>query len=161
MADDRTGLTAGLVARIVRYGVVGTAISVVYSLAVIILVDCVHLPSPTLASMLAFSVMLPVAYLAHHYVTFRDAARDPLQAWRFAVTTTTSFIVATVGMYVLTAVLGRSYLLGIALNWVLIPTANFAIYLVWVFRTGQVPAIAGTPAAAIFRTKPRVAQIDH
>lgn len=152
---------AGFVARIVRYGVVGTAISLVYTLAVVLLVDGLHVPSPTVASVLAFAVMLPVAYLAHRDVTFRAAARDPAQAWRFAITTTTSFMVATAGMYVLTAVLGRSYLLGIALNWVLIPTANFAVYLIWVFRTGEVAAFQGTPVAAIRRPKPGLAQLDQ
>ena len=123
--------------RILRYAVVGTTISVIYSITVVTLVDGFYLPSPTIASMMAFAIMLPAAYVAHRYVTFSDTAPDPFQPWRFVATATVSFAVATIGIYVLTEILGHSYYLGIALNWLLIPGANFLIYLIWVFRTGS------------------------
>jgi putative flippase GtrA len=134
-------------ARILRYGAVGIAVSVLYSLFVMLLVDQVGMASATLASALAFAAILPLAYAAHRHVTFSDAAHEPLVSLRFASTSTASFLVAMGGMYLATDVLARSYLLGIALNWVLIPAMNFLIYLVWVFRVGS-SALDSAPAGA-------------
>lgn len=133
------------VARVLRYGVVGLTVAIVYSLAIVLLVVQCHMRDATAASALAFIVVQPLAYLAHRHVTFFDAARDSFQPLRFAVTTTSTFLIAIGGMYVMTDTLGRSYLLGIALNWALIPVINFLIYLLWVFRLenrrrGGIPA---------------------
>jgi putative flippase GtrA len=135
------------VERILRYGVVGLIVSVAYSLAVVLAVGWLPTHDPTLASGLAFAVMLPIAYLGHRYVAFFDAARDPFQPLRFAVTTSSTFLIAVGGMYLVTEILGRSYLLGIALNWALIPAVNFLFYVFWVFRVGG-RATLGTPLRA-------------
>ena len=132
--------------RVLKYAAVGVAVSMLYSLMVMLLVDQGGMASPTLASALAFAAILPVAYAAHRGVTFSDAAHDPLASWRFTGSTTASFVVATGGMYLATDVLARSYLLGIALTWVLIPTMNFLVYLVWVFRVGS-PLLGSAPLA--------------
>jgi hypothetical protein len=41
-------------------------------------------------------------------------------------------------MYWITEIADRSYLLGIAWNWLMIPAMNFFTYLFWVFRTARV-----------------------
>ena len=148
-----------LVPRIVRYGIVGTIVSAIYSVAVIVFVEGYDLPSPTMASVLAFAIIQPAAYFAHRRVTFGDAAPDPLQPWRFATTAVVTFSVATSGMYVLTEVLHRSYFIGIVLNWMLIPAANFLTCLIWVFRTGRVADAAGSVAA--FAAGTEAAQIEQ
>jgi putative flippase GtrA len=122
--------------RTVRYGIVGLAVSIAYSLAVVLVVRCLPTHNATWASGIAFAAMLPIAYLAHRYVAFFDAVRDRFQPLRFAVSTTSSFLVAVGGMYVVTEIFGRSYLFGIALNWALIPATNYLVYLFWVFRVG-------------------------
>jgi nitrite reductase/ring-hydroxylating ferredoxin subunit/putative flippase GtrA len=126
----------GLAARIWRYGIVGLAVSVAYSLAVVLAVQTLPTHNPTAASAIAFAALLPVAYLGHRSIAFFDAASDPLQPLRFAASTAATFLVAVGGMYAVTELFGRSYLLGIALNWALIPATNFLIYLFWVFRLG-------------------------
>jgi putative flippase GtrA len=127
-----------LAARIVRYGVAGASVSILYSLAVI---TCMHIfapLSPTVASVIAYFAILPLAYLAHGRFSFSDRPYDSLQPIRFTVSTTSSFIVAIGGMYWITEIAGRSYLLGIAWNWLMIPAMNLLIYMVWVFRTLKV-----------------------
>ncbi len=136
-----------LLQRILRYGVVGLTVSVAYSLAVVLVVGWLPSHNPILASALAFIAMLPIAYLAHRYVSFFDAVRDTFQPLRFAVTTSSTFLIAVGGMYWVTQVLGRSYLFGIALNWALIPAVNFLIFFFWVFRVGGRAAIITTPRA--------------
>ncbi len=129
---DRT-----FVRRVGRYGCVGVAVSVFYSLAVIACVRGLHPITPTEASVIAFVLTLPVSYLAHGRVTFADRPADKFQPLRFGLSTAMSFIVAV------TEIAGRSYLLGIAWNFLIIPATNFLVYLLWVFRptrnTGRTP----------------------
>ena len=117
--------------RVVRYGCVGLAVSVFYSLLVCALVRFLI---PTTASIGAFVVTLPLGYLGHGRISFSDSAYDSFQPLRFALTTASSFAVSVGGMYWITDVLGHSYLLGIAWNWMVIPLMNFTTYLFWVFR---------------------------
>jgi putative flippase GtrA len=135
MLDGTAPKLARLLARVLRYGLVGLVISILYSILVIIAVTWLHVSNATEASALVFVAVQPIAYFAHRSITFFDAPRDPFQPWRFAVTTGSTFLIAIGGMYVVTDMLGRSYLVGIALNWALIPAGNFLIYLVWVFRS--------------------------
>ena len=134
MAPGLALLVLPNVRRVLVYGCVGVAVSLFYSLAVIAFVTFFHPISPTLASVAAFAVTLPVAYLAHARVSFSDSRYDNFQPLRFAITTATSFALNVGGMYVITEVAGRSYLLGIAWNWLSIPVINFLIYIFWVFR---------------------------
>jgi putative flippase GtrA len=127
--------------RILRYGLVGVVGSIAYSLAVIGFVHRLPDHNATWASVIAFAVMQPVAYLAHRSLTFVDALRDSFQPVRFAVTTTSTFVIAVGGMYAVTEILGHSYLIGIALNWALIPATNFLVYLFWVFRVAGPKAV--------------------
>jgi putative flippase GtrA len=114
-----------------RYGCVGLSLALLYSLTVI---ACVRFVDPTAASVIAFFVTLPIGYLAHNSISFYDSRNDAFQPLRFAVTTAASFVISVGGMYWITEVAGRSYLLGIAWNWLTIPAINFLIYLFWVFQ---------------------------
>ena len=137
VAPPRPWFFPALLERAIRYGGVGVFISVLYSLAVVAAVRFLHPISPTLASILAFVIVTPVAYLAHGRVTFPDRPYDHLQPLRFAFSTTTSFVVAVGGMYWITEIAGRGYLLGIAWNWLTIPVMNFLTYMFWVFRAAR------------------------
>jgi nitrite reductase/ring-hydroxylating ferredoxin subunit/putative flippase GtrA len=135
-ADPGAMRAIGFAERTLRYGIVGLALSVAFSLAVVLAVHSLPTHNPTWASAIVFVVILPIAYLAHRSIAFFDAAPDPFQPLRFAVSTASTFLIAVGGMYAVTEIFGRSYLLGIALNWALIPAINFLIYLGWVFRVG-------------------------
>lgn len=122
--------------RVLRYGGVGLALSVIYSLAMI---AAVQVPwfGPTMASVLAFAIVLPISWFAHGTITFGDRARDAFQPLRFVLSTTATFVLAVGGMYWITEIAGRSYLLGIAWNWLVIPATNFLVYMFFVFRNGR------------------------
>jgi len=152
--DKARGPLGRTLFRVVRYGFAGLAISIVYSLAVVVLVAGLHVAGPTAASVIAFILVLPIGYVTHRRVTFLDAVPDPLMPLRFAVTTAASFGVAIGGMYVVTDVLGKSYLLGIALNWLVIPAMNFLIYCLWVFRVGGRPGVPADAASGATEPAP-------
>jgi putative flippase GtrA len=123
--------------RIVIYGCVGVAVSMFYSVAVIACVALLHPISPTLASVIAFVISVPVAYLAHANLSFSDRTYDRFQPLRFAFSTAASFVVSIGGMYWITEIAAHSYLFGVAWNWVTIPVMNFLSYMFWVFRTAR------------------------
>jgi len=129
-----TTLVPAPLRRVMRYGCVGLAISLLYSVVVIACMRVLHPISPTAASVVAFLTTLPISYLAHGRVSFSDRPYDTFQPLRFAFSTLTSFIVAVGGMYWITEIAGRSYLLGIVWNWLIIPAMNFLAYMFWVFR---------------------------
>ena len=132
--------------RVGRYGGVGLAVSLFYSLAVL---SCVHFwpsISPTLASVIAFIVILPIGFFAHRNISFFDSERDGFQPLRFAVTTAASFVLAVGGMYWITEIASRDFLLGIAWTWLTIPAVNFVVYMLWVFRKTQTARLEGSPA---------------
>ena len=130
-------LVSPAIRRVLIYGCVGVAASVFYSLAVIAFVHLLHPISPTVASIVAFGTTLPIAYFAHARISFSDRAYDTFQPLRFTLFTAASFVVSIGGMYWITEIAGRSYLLGIAWNWLIIPAMNFISYLLWVFRTAR------------------------
>ncbi len=129
-----TLLTTGFLGRVIRYGIVGVTVAALYSLAILALVPLVRPYSPTIASIIAFCLVLPVGFWLHCRFSFADRAGGDGQAWRFTVTNISSFIVSVGGMYVITEILRVSYLFGIAWNWVAVPAVNFGIYMFWVFR---------------------------
>ena len=126
-----------VIRRVLIYGCVGVAVSLFYSIAIIFFVWLLHPISPTIASIVAFGITVPAAYLAHAKITFSDSPYDTFQPLRFAASTAASFVVSTGGMYWITEVANRSYLLGIAWTWLMIPAMNLSIYMLWVFRAAR------------------------
>lgn len=121
------------VRRIGRYGCVGFTVSIFYSTAVILCVQVLVI-APTAASLLAFTLALPLGYLMHSRLTFADCSSTAMRPVRFALSNVTSFVVSIGGMYWITVVHHDSYLVSVGWNYVLIPAMNFLLYLVWVFR---------------------------
>ena len=121
-----------LVDKIWRYGLVGVCVSVLYSLFVIALVDGQG-TNPTVASVFAFAAAMPLSYIGQRHFAFRDAGRVSFQPLRFGLMATSSFLAATGAMYLVTEIFGWSYLIGILLNWLIIPAVNFFVNLVWIF----------------------------
>jgi putative flippase GtrA len=115
-----------------RYALVGVGVSLLYSLLIIALVDGLD-ANPTVASVLAFMVIVPLSYVGQRQFTFRDAGRVSFQRLRFGLMATSSFLAAAGAMYLVTEILHWSYLIGILLNWLIIPAINFFVNLVWVF----------------------------
>jgi len=128
---------SGAVERILRYGCVGIATSLLYSILVIVCIHVFQTISPTIVSLLAFIFAIPFSYAAHRLVTFEDRPHDAFQPLRFVVSTAMSFLVAVGGMYWITEVAGKSYLFGVMWNWLVIPVMNFILYMYWVFRGAQ------------------------
>ena len=128
---------------LMRYGVAGTAVSLLFTGLVVWMLESWPMTNPVLASIVAFIVLLPFAYLAHRYFSFAGHVHADGTLLRFVITTSLSFAAAVGGMYLVTAQFHAPYYWGIALNWLLIPFVNYLVYLLWVFRR-RVSADAGS-----------------
>lgn len=119
--------------RLLRYGSVGIAVALVYSGLVVAALDLFGFQSPTLASCIAFLIVLPISFYAHRGVSFYDAAPTKRQLRSFAAIAGASFIVAVGAMKLVTDVWKLHYEIGLLISWVVIPITNFAINSIWVF----------------------------
>jgi len=119
-------------ARTARYGAVGVCMASFYSVLVIVFHEKAGL-DPVPASLFSFLIVLPFGYLGHWAITFQRRHRF-LEGWqRFAVLNAISFTVAVPGMELVTRVLGWTYLIGIAMAWVVSPSINYIVLQLWVF----------------------------
>ncbi|MBU6397370.1 MAG: hypothetical protein KJS74_04250 [Rhodospirillales bacterium] len=135
----------GLGERVLRYVLAGFGTSLCYTLFVVALVDASF--SAVVAAMLGFVLVQPIGLVMHGIITYpgtlRARAHLPCIGVRFVLTNAAGFGVASGSMALATAVWHASYLWGIALTWMLIPLANFLIYLTWVFRQPLPHAVQG------------------
>jgi len=126
--------------RIVRYGLSGSLVSLVYSLGVFGFVQILPAIGPVGASILAFCLVQPIGYAIHRTFTFPETYRGASEARpglrRFILTNLVSLAIAAGGMAFVTDVLRAPYGWGIALNWILIPCSSFLLYRFWVFGRG-------------------------
>ena len=140
MPRARIAAEAGRLGRLIRYGFVGGVVAALYTLFTIILLQGHFIADPTLASAIAFAITLPVSFLAHLRITYADAARDQAQSWRFGVIALSSFLVSTGAMKAV-VLLGKPYWIAIAITWILVPSTNYIINALWVFRVSGLFAV--------------------
>jgi putative flippase GtrA len=122
--------------RIVRYLFAGVAVSLGYTFTVLLLVEWSGLLRPAWASAASFVLWTPISYVAHRDFTFRfdgahrSAATKYLVAFllRFAAS---ALVVAGIEY------LSFHYLLGVLLNWAVLPLINYVVLSFWVFREGS------------------------
>src|SRR5271166_5961260 len=128
-------LNPALLRRLLRYGGIGAAISLSYSFAVIACMQAARPISLTMASIVGLFSAGRLSR-ARQGLLFKPPLRY-FRPLRFAFSTIASWVVAVGGMYWTAEIAGRGHLLGIAWNWLIIPTMNFLTYMVGVFRAAR------------------------
>jgi putative flippase GtrA len=123
--------------KLARYALAGIAISMGYTLTVILLVEGLSWMSPALASAVSFALWTPVSYLVHRDFTFLFAvAAGQLAA---IVKFTISFFVrlgtAAYTVQLMSGFFGSHYLVGVFANWIVLPLISYLIMDWWVFRS--------------------------
>lgn len=119
--------------RPIRFLLVGGAVTMVYSGLVAALLGLAVTTDRAGASLIASVVTIPLSFLVHRRITYRDAAPHADQWPRFATT-------GLVNLFVNLAVMRGSQALhwplwiGLMLGWVLVPAMNYLANAIWVFR---------------------------
>jgi len=132
--------SAGRIGRLIRYGFVGGMVAALYTLFTIVLLQGRFVADPTLASAIAFAITIPVSFLAHRQITYADATRDRTQSWRFGLIAQSSFLISTGAMKIV-VLLGKPYWIAIAVTWIVVPSTNYIINALWVFRVSGLFAV--------------------
>jgi putative flippase GtrA len=123
--------------RLVRYAVIGAAISVGYTLNVIFFVEVVKWKQPALVSAVCFVIWTPISYWAHRDFTFMFSSPRLSSAAKFTLTFLGRLAASAYTVYVATVVLGMHYLVGVLANWVVLPLISYLILKLWVFRANS------------------------
>jgi putative flippase GtrA len=118
---------------IVRYFASGVTLAFVYTVTVVALVDWLHWCGPVWASMISFALWTPGAYLAHRHFTFRHERADGSSPVKFFVSFVVRLAASALVVTVAVDYFGLHYIVGILLNWFVLPLINYFILKLWVF----------------------------
>jgi putative flippase GtrA len=120
--------------RLIRYFVAGVAVSLGYTVSVVALVDWVAFISPEDANAISLGFWTIISYIVHREFTFRFDGTYGGSALRFIVVFLLK-LVASVGVIAfITKYCQSSYLIGVALNWVILPLISYVAMRLWVFE---------------------------
>lgn len=120
--------------RVIRYVIVGSGVTTLYTGIVAALVSYGLVPNPTLAAAIASIAVLPVSYVGHRSITYADTPSSHAQWARFAATAIVTFILNT-GLMNTADQIGWSYWTALCAGWVIVPIVNYMVNAIWVFRT--------------------------
>jgi putative flippase GtrA len=131
--------------RVLRYGLVGASASALYIGLTISIIDAAILP-PLAASVAAFFLSLPAAYLGHLYLTFRRTEAERRQFLRFVLAMSHAFTVSTAMMWLTVDVLGAHYAYALAATTAVVTAFNYTVLNGWVFsvRAAQQERVGGS-----------------
>lgn len=132
MADARR-----LILKLVRFGLVGGASTVLYALLTWQGVESLGL-RPTLAAALSYALLIPPNFIAHKYFTFGSEGNVGRESGKFVLVHALNLGLSVAGMAVIEW-LGADYRIGIATSTVAVPVIVFLLMNSWVFRSQQVP----------------------
>lgn len=128
--------------RIVRFGIIGLAATVLYAVAALGLEAGAGLP-PVTASLAAYAVAAVFSYCGHKFVTFMSPGAHGEEAPRFAAVTAAGFGLALAIPFLVTGLAGLPSWLAVALTCAIVPVFNFVVLDRWVFSPRRPLARAG------------------
>ena len=118
--------------RLIRYFFAGVAISLGYTVTIIALVD--WLVSPEVANVVSLILWTIISYFVHREFTFRyDGAYFGSTA-RFVFVFVIKLLASVAVIAFITRYYQSSYLIGVMLNWVVLPLISYVAMKLWVFE---------------------------
>lgn len=141
------GYSLNELGRIIRFGVVGVAATLVYAV-VSALANEVFVITPVLASIIGQTASMGVSYFGHSLFSFRVKTNHHSYLWRFLIIAAVTFALNGAVTWLIANVLKLSPRVAIATVTVLIPIVNYICNRFWVFIPGLVPASLGPVSAA-------------
>ena len=122
--------------RLIRYFFAGVAISLGYTVTIIALVD--WLVSPEVANVVSLILWTIISYFVHREFTFRyDGAYFGSTA-RFIFIFVLKLLASVAVIAFITRYYQSSYLIGVMLNWVVLPLISYVAMKLWVFERALV-----------------------
>lgn len=120
--------------RLIRYLGAGVAVSLGYSLTIVALVDWVALLGPEAANVVSLILWTIISYLVHREFTFRFDGNYRGSAARFIFIFVLKLLASVAVIAVTIRYYKSSYLIGVFLNWVVMPLISYVAMKLWVFQ---------------------------
>jgi putative flippase GtrA len=112
--------------RVVRFVLVGAAASLAYLIVAVTLHRFLGVDK-FVASFLAYLVGIPVSFLGHKRVTFRDEGRWSGQVARYALLQAINIAVVLLAIYITEPLGDAGYWIGLALSVLLMPVTSYLV----------------------------------
>ena len=128
---------------LIRYFVAGVAVSLGYTFTIVALVDWLGLVSAEAANAISLIIWTLISYVVHREFTFRFDGSYGGTVARFIFVFTLKFIASVIVIAWVTRHYQSSYLVGVAVNWVVLPLVSYVAMKLWVFARAH-PIGSGT-----------------
>jgi putative flippase GtrA len=119
--------------RLIRYFVAGLAVSIGYTFTIAALVDWLSLVSAEAANAISLIIWTLISYVVHREFTFRFDGSYGGTVARFIFVFALKFIASIIVIALVTRHYQSSYLVGVAVNWVVLPLVSYFAMKLWVF----------------------------
>jgi putative flippase GtrA len=129
--------------RLIRYFVAGIAVSLGYTFTIIVLVDWLAFVGAEAANAISLIIWTLISYVVHREFTFRFDGSHGGTVARFIFVFTLKFVASVIVIALVTRHYQSSYLVGVALNWVVLPLVSYFAMKLWVFARAH-PIGSGT-----------------
>jgi putative flippase GtrA len=125
--------------KLVRYALAGTAVSVGYTVTVVLLVDGLRWMSPEFASAASFALWTPISYWIHRDFTFlfEVGGSQVTAIVKFIISFVFRLALAAYTVHLATTLFGSPYLVGVLANWIVLPLFSYLVLDLWVFRRAR------------------------
>jgi putative flippase GtrA len=122
----------GLLAQLVRFGLVGGLATLVHVLAALSAQSLFHL-SAQAANLVGFCVAVLVSYLGHLRFTFDVSDRSGAQFLRFVAMSGLSLMTSSATVWLIATRMGLGFGVAMAAVTIVVPAASFMVMRFWVF----------------------------
>ena len=120
--------------RLIRYLIAGVAVSLGYSLTIVVLVDWAVLLGPEAANVVSLILWTIISYVVHREFTFRFDGACGDSAARFIFIFLLKLLASVAVIALATRYYRSSYLIGIVQNWLVLPLISYVAMKLWVFQ---------------------------
>jgi len=127
------GLDRTLLLKFLRFCVVGGLSTVAFSVLTLLAVSQLGM-DPTWATVASYLVLVPPNFIAHRSFTFVSKGHISREGLRFVCLHAFNLTLSTLGMKLITDVLGQDYRWGIVFSAIVVPLVVFIVMNYWVFR---------------------------
>jgi putative flippase GtrA len=120
--------------RLTRYFVAGVGVSIGYTLTVVALVHWLSFVSAEVANAASLILWTIISYVVHREWTFRFDGGYGRSAARFIFIFVAKLVASIAVIALITRYYQSSYLIGVVVNWVVLPLISYVGMKLWVFR---------------------------
>jgi putative flippase GtrA len=120
--------------RLIRYAFAGVAVSLGYTFTIVALVEWWGLMRAEAANAVSLTLWTIISYFVHREFTFRFDGRYGDSAARFVFVFVLKLLASVAIIALITRYYQSSYLIGVLLNWVVLPLISYITLKLWVFE---------------------------